>query len=139
MIILDTNVISELMHVSPDRNVVSWMNGLPRNTIWLTTITIFEVTYGLEIMTVGRKQQGLRSSFDGLLKKFEDRIAVLDESSARTAAELMASRQKSGTPRDLRDTMIAGIVLAHHASLATRNVGHFADIRATVIDPWTSK
>lgn len=139
MIILDTNVISELMHVSPDQNVVSWINGQPRNTIWLTTITIFEVTYGLEIMTLGRKQLGLRTSFDGLLKKFEDRIAVLDEPSARSAAELMASRQKSATPRDLRDTMIAGIVLAHHASLATRNVTHFADIDATVVNPWASR
>lgn len=139
MIILDTNVISELMHVAPDQSVVSWINNQPRSSIWLTTITIFEVQYGLELMTAGRKQLALRSSFEGLLQKFEDRIALFDQAAALSTAELMASRQKRGISKDLRDTMIAGIVLAHHASLATRNVAHFADIRATVIDPWTSK
>lgn len=139
MIILDTNVISELMHVAPDQTVVSWINNQPRSAIWITTITIFEVTYGLEIMTGGRKQLVLRTSFEGLLQKFEDRIAAFDQPAAQNTAKLMASRQKRGTPRDLRDAMIAGIVLAHSASLATRNVVHFADIHATVIDPWTSK
>jgi hypothetical protein len=139
MIVLDTNVISELMHVSPDQNVVAWMNHQPRSSIWLTAITIFEINYGLEIMASGRKQLGLRNSFEVLLSKFEERIALFDQPSAQRAAELMASRQKRGMPRDLRDTMIAGIVVARHANLATRNVTHFSDIRATVINPWASK
>jgi predicted nucleic acid-binding protein len=138
MIILDTNVISELMHVSPDPNVLLWMDRQSRSSLWVTSISIFEVIFGLEIMASGPKQIVLRNAFEALLNKFADRIAQFDQSSALRAAELMASRQRKGLPRDLRDTMIAGIVLARHASLATRNVTHFADLAATVINPWTT-
>ena len=138
MIILDTNVISELMHVAPDPRVVSWMDRQRRTSIWITSITIFEVIYGLEIMVPGRKQVTLRSSFEALLNKLEDRIALFDQSAAQKAAGLMASRQKKGRPRDLRDTMIAGIVLAKQAALATHNTSHFDDISAAIIDPWAA-
>jgi predicted nucleic acid-binding protein len=138
MILLDTNVISELMHASPHQNVLLWMDSQSRSSLWVTSISIFEVIYGLEIMASGQKQTGLRNAFDVLLNKFADRIAQFDQSSARRAAELMASRQRKAAPKDLRDTMIAGIVLARHASLATRNVTHFADLNATVINPWTA-
>ena len=87
-------------------------------------------------MVPGRRQLGLRHSFDALLNKMEDRVALFDQVAAYKAADLMASRQKKGSPRNLRDTMIAGIVLAHKASVATRNVAHFSDIDATVVDPW---
>jgi len=66
------------------------------------------------------------------------RIVVLDEEAARITAELMASRHKRGKVGELRDSMIAGIVLSHHASLATRNTSHFADISATVVNPWAA-
>jgi len=138
MIILDTNVISELMHVSPDPNVLLWMDRQSRSSLWVTSISILEVIFGLEIMASGQRQTVLRNAFEALLNKFADRIAQFDQSSALRAAELMASRQRKGLPRDLRDTMIAGIVLARHASLATRNVSHFADLAATVINPWTT-
>jgi predicted nucleic acid-binding protein len=138
MTILDTNVISELMHPGPNPKVVAWLDQQQRSSIWITSITIFEVTYGLETMTSGRKQYGLRSEFESLLRKLEERIAQFDEPAARKAADLMALREKKGRPQDLRDTMIAGIVLARQASLATRNVSHFADISATVVNPWTA-
>jgi hypothetical protein len=138
MIILDTNVISELMHVAPDPKVVSWMDRQSRSSIWITSITIFEVTYGLEMMVPGRKQLTLRSSFGLLLNKLEERIALFDQSAAQKAADLMALRQKKGRPRDLRDTMIAGIVIAKQAALATRNTSHFDDISAEMIDPWAA-
>jgi hypothetical protein len=89
-------------------------------------------------MAASSKQAVLRSSFGELRRKLEDRVALFDEAAAEKTAELMATRQKSGTPRDLRDTMIAGIVLANRASLATRNATHFADISAMVINPWTA-
>jgi predicted nucleic acid-binding protein len=138
MIILDTNVISELMHVAPHANVVEWMDRQPRESIWVTSITIFEITFGIEIMVTGRKQVALHRSFEALRSKLADRVALFDELAAEKTAELMAVRQRSGTPRDLRDTMIAGIVLAHRASLATRNIAHFADISATVVNPWAA-
>jgi predicted nucleic acid-binding protein len=68
----------------------------------------------------------------------DHRIAVFDEEAARLAANLTAFRQKKGRVGELRDTMIAGIVMARHATLATRNVTHFADISATVVNPWVA-
>src|SRR6516164_9496437 len=131
MIILDTNVISELMHVNPAPKVVAWLNSQNRESVWITSLTVFEVTFGLELMTAGSKQVALRDSFVNLRRKLEDRIALFDEPAAEETAKLMAARQKSGTPKDLRDTMIAGIVLSRNAGLATRNVAHFSDISAT--------
>jgi hypothetical protein len=118
--------------------VIAWIDSQDRDSIWISSITIFEVTFGLAVMAAGGKQAVLRRSFGELRRKLEDRIALFDEAAAEMTADLMATRQKSGTSRDLRDTMIAGIVLANRASLATRNVTHFADISATVINPWTA-
>ena len=69
----------------------------------------------------------------------EHRIASFDTLAAAQAAELMAVRQRKGRPGDLRDTMIAGIVLAQHATLATRNTGHFAELSVAVVNPWSSR
>ncbi len=74
--------------------------------------------------------------FENLLEGIEHRVAPFDAEAAQHASSLMASRKMQGHPRELRDTMIAGIVLSRHASLATRNVRHFEDISASVVDPW---
>jgi toxin FitB len=89
-------------------------------------------------MAAGRKRSALLEEMEFFLERIENRIAPFDEAAAKLSAELMASRQRKGTPRDLRDTMIAGIVLARHASLATRNTSHFSDISATVVNPWNA-
>lgn len=138
MIILDTNVISELMQVAPEPNVVAWLDRQSRSSIWITSITVFEVRYGLEAAVASKKQPGLRSSFEALLNRLEDRIAQFDEAAARRAAELMASAVKKGRARDLRDTMIAGVVLARQARLATRNRSHFEDMSVPLLDPWSA-
>jgi len=87
-------------------------------------------------MPAGRKRVSLSADFERLLDRIDHRIVAFDEPAARFAAELTGSRQKKGRTGELRDTMIAGIVLSHHASLATRNVTHFDDISATVVNPW---
>ena len=74
--------------------------------------------------------------FERILDGLEHRVAVFDEEAARLASNLTAIRQKKGRVVEIRDTMIAGIVLAHHATLATRNVTHFEDISAKVVNPW---
>jgi predicted nucleic acid-binding protein len=71
-----------------------------------------------------------------MLEAFANRVASFDDAAAQQASDLMASRHRKGRPGDLRDTMIAGIVLAHHATLATRNTAHFGDIAAHVVNPW---
>lgn len=136
MIILDTNVLSALMRNVPDRNVITWLDQQPQSSIWTTSITILEIDVGLQIMPPGKKRKELSQEFERLLDAIDHRIAVLDEEAARLAANLTAHRQKKGRAGEVRDTMIAGIVLARHATLATRNVTHFADISATVVNPW---
>jgi toxin FitB len=136
VIILDTNVLSALMRDAPDHSVASWMDRQPQSSIWTNSITILEIQTGLQVMPAGKKRVSLSEDFERLLDRIDHRIAAFDEPAARFAAELTGLRQKKGRVGDLRDTMIAGIVLSHHASLATRNVTHFADISATVINPW---
>lgn len=136
MIILDTNVISALMNELPDRKVVTWLDGQPRTSIWTTAVTVLEVHYGLQILPLGRRRSALMQAFDLLLDRIEQRIASFDLAAAHQAANLMAVRHKGGRPVDLRDTMIAGIVLAQRAALATRNVAHFEDTSARLINPW---
>jgi toxin FitB len=137
MIILDTNVLSALMQQAPDPNVLAWLDQQPRSSIWTTAITVLEIRFGLQIMAAGKRRTLLMQGFDVLLEKIGQRIAPFDDAAAQQAANLMAARQKRGRPGDLRDTMIAGIVLAQHATLATRNTWHFEDI-SSVVNPWTA-
>lgn len=134
--ILDTNVLSALMRESPDLRVVTWLDQQPRSSIWTTSVTVFEVRLGLQIMATGKRRAALTQAFDALLDKLGQRVAPFDAAAAQQAADLMADRQRRGRPGDLRDTMIAGIVLAHHATLATRNVSHFEDLSPAVVNPW---
>lgn len=136
MTILDTNVLSALMQQSPDLKVVAWLDQQPRTSIWTTSITVLEVRFGLQIMAAGKRRSALVQAFEGLLDKISQRVASFDADAAQQAAALMAARQQRGRPGDLRDTMIAGIVLAHHATLATRNRAHFADSSVPIMNPW---
>jgi toxin FitB len=137
VIILDTNVLSALMRQSPNAQVIAWLDRQPRTSIWTTAVTIIEVRFGLQIMARGKRRVLLIQAFDTVLDKMEHRIAAFDDAAATHAADLMAARQRQGRPGDLRDTMIAGIVLAHHATLATRNTGHFEDLSVPVVNPWS--
>lgn len=138
MIILDTNVLSALMRQTPEAQVVTWLDHQPRTSIWITSITLLEVRFGLQILAAGRRRSGLVQAFDRLLEAIDHRIAPFDADAAEYAGALMAVRQKKGRPGDLRDTMIAGIALAHRATLATRNVAHFEDLSVPLINPWSA-
>ena len=136
MILLDTNVLSALMRRSPDREVVTWLDGQAPTAVWTTSITLSEIRFRLQLMATGRRRTLLNEAFDLLLERISHRVAVFDAGAAEKAADLMALRHKQGQPGDLRDTMIAGIALAHRAALATRNTQHFADLPVPVINPW---
>ena len=136
MIVLDTNVLSALMRQTPDKNVIVWLDKQPRTSVWTTSVTILEVRFGLQVMPLGKRRSLLIREFETVLEKIGYRVAPFDAAAAQQAGDLMASRQKKGRPGDLRDTMIAGIVLAHHATLATRNITHFEDLSVPVIKPW---
>jgi toxin FitB len=137
MIILDTNVVSEFMLPRPEERVMRWLDRQPSSSLWTTSVTVFEVRFGLETMPAGRRRTALVGSFENWLNQVvEQRIASYDEIAARRAAEIAAERRRRGRPGELRDTMIAGIVLAARATLATRNVQHFEDIAKSVVNPW---
>ena len=137
MIILDTNVLSALMRTKRESAVVTWLDGQPAESIWITSITLFEVRLGLALLPKGKRRQALEAAFAQLLEAdLENRILDFDSAAADEAATLAAMRQKAGRSVDIRDTQIAGIALARRASIATRNVRHFNDLKITVINPW---
>ena len=136
MILLDTNVISALMLPTPVSEVLDWLDRQARSSLWITSITIAEVSFGLQIKAHGRRRTALLREFEGVLQDLDYRVAAFDTDAGHRAAELMAKRHKAGRPRDWRDTMIAAIALAHHATLATRNTAHFDDAGITVVNPW---
>ena len=139
MIILDTNVLSTLMQREPERAVVSWVDRQPAESVWITSITLFETHLGLALLPAGRRQQTLQAAFAQILEQdLENRILDFDGAAAVEAAALAAERQRAGRSVDMRDTQIAGIALARRATLATRNVRHFADLKVPVVDPWTA-
>jgi toxin FitB len=139
MILLDTNVLSALMRERPDQEVVRWLNEQPRTSVWTTSITVFEIRFGIRILAAGKKQQLLNEAFNKLIDGLiERRIADFDGTAAQEAADLMAARQKKGLPGELRDTMIAGIAMARHATLATRNPRYFEGASFAVVNPWSS-
>jgi len=137
MIILDTNVVSALMRREPDPPVVAWLDRQPGESMWITTITLFETRFGLALLSKGRRRRTLEGAFDRLLKEdLENRVLDFDSAAAIEAALLAAERQKVGRPVDTRDTQIAGIALARRATLATGNARHFAGLKVPVINPW---
>jgi toxin FitB len=137
MIVVDTNVLSALMRRVPDASVITWLDRQPRTSVWTTSITILEVQFGLQVMPVGKRRSALMDLFERVLvEKIERRVASFDALAARHAARLMAARKKSGRPGELRDTLIAGIVLASRATLATRNTRHFEDLSIPMVNPW---
>ncbi len=137
MIILDTNVLSALMRTTPDAPVVAWLDHQPAESIWITSITLFEARLGLALLPKSKRRQSLESAFAQLLEEdLENRVLDFDSAAAVEAANLAAERQRRGRPVDIRDTQIAGIALARHAVIATRNSRHFSDLKVPVVDPW---
>lgn len=139
MIILDTNVLGALMRAAPEAAVVAWLDRQSAQSVWITSITLFETKFGLALLPMGRRRQALEALFGRLLNEdLENRVLDFDSAAATEAASLAAMRRKTGRPVDMRDTQIAGIVLARRATLATRNVRHFGDLKISIVDPWAA-
>jgi toxin FitB len=134
VIVVYTNVLSAVMQQQPERAVVEWLDQQPRNSVWTTTVTILE---SVSACKYSRPASVGHSSWTVVLGKLEQRVAGFDRAAAEQAASIMADRRVAGRPGDLRDTMIAGIVLSRRATLATRNVEHFSDLPMKIVNPWT--
>ena len=139
MIILDTNVLSALMQQQPDPQVMAWLDDQPAESVWLSSITLFEARYGLALLPAGRRKDLLAKRFEEMVQDdLQNRVMFFDTHAAAHAAQLAADRKTRGSPVHMRDTFIAGIALACRATLATRNVRHFDDLSVPVVNPWVN-
>ncbi len=139
MIVIDTNVLSALMRQVPEPPVIEWLDRQAAESVWITSITLFEARLGLALLPKGRRRQTLEAAFDKLMvEDLEGRVLDFDQPAAEAATLLAARRQREGLSIDMRDTQIAGIVVARRAKFATRNVRHFSDLNVEVINPWES-
>jgi predicted nucleic acid-binding protein len=141
VILLDTNVISALMRraPNPDSVVVRWLDRQPAESIWTTSITVFEVKTGLHLLPPGQRREDLERAFDALLTDdLNGRIQSFDTAAASAAGEIAAKRRSTGRTLEIRDVQIAGIAVARRAQLATRNTRHFTDLGVVLIDPWSA-
>ena len=139
MILLDTNVLSALMRREPEQSVIDWLDRQPAISLWTTSVTVFEIRFGLAVLEKGRRRAALAAAFERLLNEILDgRVADFDRTAAVHAADLSASLRSQGRSAELRDTMIAGIALSTRATLATRNIRHFDNAGIRLIDPWAA-
>jgi predicted nucleic acid-binding protein len=138
VILLDTNVVSGLMQRKPDEALITWLDEQPAESIWTTSVTVFEVRTGLELLAPGRRRRELEQAFAGLLAdELEGRVQSFDQAAAEAAGDIAGSRRRAGRTLEIRDVQIAGIATARKATLATRNVRHLGGLGIDVVNPWS--
>jgi predicted nucleic acid-binding protein len=139
MIILDTNVVSELMKADPLQQVFAWVAAHPKSLIWTTAITEAEVRFGIAILPDGRRRRDLHRGATKMFElKFADRILPFDHAAAEAYALIAADRRQRGHPISQSDAQIAGIARSRGAILATRNARDFLYCDFDVVDPWST-
>lgn len=137
MILLDTNVLSELARPVPDPNVLAWVDAQPPGELATSAVTAAELWYGVARLPVGRRRSGLIDAVDGLLNEdLGDRVLPFDMVAAAHCARIVASREAVGLPISVSDAQIAAICVSHRAPLATRNTKDFQETGVSLIDPW---
>ncbi|MBB4238825.1 type II toxin-antitoxin system VapC family toxin [Rhizobium esperanzae] len=136
MIVLDTNVISELQGRTYSERILNWLDAYDVDTLFLTTISVGEMRYGLELLDDGRRKAALISDFNRIESEFAGRILGFSLSAANRYGLLAAARRKAGRPVETKDAMIAAICLANGATLATRNTRDFEGLDLKLINPF---
>ena len=137
MIVLDTNVISELIRATPDPGVRAWVNSRPSTQVATTAITAGELHYGVARLPVGQRRQQLAVAVSALLNDaLRGRILPFDERAARRYADVIIGREHAGRPIGVPDAQIAAICRELGAVLATRNIEDFEETGVELVDPW---
>jgi toxin FitB len=137
VIVLDTNVISELARIDPEQSVVTWLDSLPAAEVATTAITAAELLYGVARLPDGRRRAALAETIDVLINEdFRGRLEPFDGLAAEQYAAVVVGREKKGRPISTADAQIAAICRVHSATLATRNIGDFTDTGIGLINPW---
>lgn len=139
MIIIDTNVISELLRPTPELAVEAWLGAQDGLSIYLTAISEAELRFGVAIMINGKRRDGLATAIDRILRDdMAGRILPFDSAAARAYATIAATRRSAGRPIAQADCQIAAIALAHNVPVATRNTPDFEGCGIELINPWTA-
>ncbi|MDT8854934.1 type II toxin-antitoxin system VapC family toxin [Paracoccaceae bacterium Fryx2] len=139
MIIIDTNVVSELMRAKPDPAVLAWFAGHAADTLFLTAVSEAELRTGAAILPAGQRRDRLVGAIGAMIDQdFAGRILPFDSPAARCYAEIAAARRGTGKPIMDADCQIAAIALACNAAIATRNVKDFEGCGGDIINPWNS-
>jgi len=137
MIILDTNLLSELMTPTPSPRVVAWVAKQPAAELFTTSITQAEIFYGIELLTRGKRREGLLAAAEAMFAEdLAGRVLGFDSDAARAFSKIAAHRRTLGRPISHADAQIAAITQVRGAKLATRNVADFEDCGFDAVDPW---
>ena len=137
MIVLDTNVVSEMMRPAPDPSVLNWLNTQIAGELWLNSVVVSELLFGIARLPAGARKRQLAETFAAMLEQdFAGRILPFDLEAAVIYAELAAGCEAKGRPVEMADAQIAAICLAQGAKLATRNLKHFEGLGLVLVNPW---
>ena len=140
MIILDTNVLSELMRSEPNRSVFVWTAAQPRSSLYTTSINVAEILYGIATLPPGRRRSTLADLAGAMFAEdFAQRVLPFDDQAAAHYADIVVSRRQQGRPIEAFDAQIAAIAMVARADLATRDTGGFSGCGLSLIDPWTTR
>ena len=139
MIVVDTNVISELMRGDPDPAVLAWVAARPRALLYTTYVNQAEILYGIGALPEGRRRAALAAAATAMFAEdFAGRILPFEARAAARYPEIVLARRRGGNPIEKLDALIAATTLAAGASIVTRDVGGFTGCGLEVIDPWTA-
>jgi predicted nucleic acid-binding protein len=137
MIVLDTNVLSEVMAASPDPPVYQWLSQQANEQLYTTAISMAEIFQGIELLPAGKRRAGLLHAAQSMFAAlFPGRVLPFDADAALSFAPIAVERRKRGRPISLFDAQIASIAKAHQATLATRDTRDFEACGLTLINPW---
>jgi hypothetical protein len=137
MILLDTNVVSEVMRATPAQAVLEWLNEQESSALYVSSITIGEIACGLHILPDGKRRYGLNERFERFIAlAFAQRVLAYDEPAARVYGEVMGARKELGRPMSVPDGQIAAIARCQHLIVATRNVADFEHCGIDVLNPF---
>jgi toxin FitB len=140
MIVLDTNVVSELMRAEPATAVVEWVDRLSTDEVWLTAVTLGELLDGIGRLPDGRRKSTLAAQLEAMVAEdLDHRIAAFDETAAAHYADIVVVRERVGRPISAADAQIAAICRSHDALLATRNLDDFAETGTAIANPWIER
>jgi toxin FitB len=137
MTLLDTNVLSELMKATPAPAVIAWMSLQPPDDLFISTISLAEILFGIELLPKGKRRDGLLQEAETTFRRdFAGRVLAFDEQAARMFGSIVAARRIHGRPIGIADGQIAAIARSHQASLATRDTGDFEGCGLRLVNPW---